>query len=117
MSYHVLHPLMQDIKLVRRGLLFAVSIMGASILVTYFLGFGIGFMVNVFLFMGVLLYVRRKESNQLDLANYRRENYSSNGSDAGLGTSLGYICLACGSNVREKTCSECGSNMKKAVFE
>jgi len=117
MSYHVLHPLMQDIKLVRRGLLFAVSIMGASILVTYFLGFGIGFMVNVFLFMGVILYVRRKESNQLDLANYRRENYSSNGNDAGLGTSLGYICLACGSNVREKTCSECGSNMKRAVFE
>jgi hypothetical protein len=117
MSYYVLYPLLQDNKLVQRGLLFAVAIVGASILVTYFLGFGIGFMVNVFLFMGVILYVRRKESNRLDLADYRRDNYSSNGSEAGLRTSLSYVCLACGSNVRVKTCSECGSNMKKAVFE
>jgi hypothetical protein len=109
---------MQEIKLVRRGLLFAVAIMGASIVVTYFLGFGVGFMVNVFLFTGVILYVRRKESNQFDPAEYRRDNYGSGkGSGAGSRTKLSYSCLVCGSNVREKTCNECGSNMKKAVFE
>lgn len=105
---------MQAIKLVRRGLLSAVDIIGASIVVTYFLGFGVGFMGNVFLFTGIILYVRRKESNQFDLADYRRDNY---GSDAGSRTKLSYSCLACGSNVREKTCNECGSNMKKAIFE
>ena len=114
MSYFVPYPLMQNIKLVRRGLLSAVAIMGASILVTYFLDFGVGFMVNVFLFTGVILYLRRKESNQFDLADYRRDNY---GSDARSSTKLSYSCLVCGSNVREKTCNECGSNMKKAVFE
>ena len=105
---------MQEIKLVRRGLLFAFAITGASIVVTYFLDFGVSFMVNVFLFIGVILYVLRKESNQFDLADYRRDNYGSNG---GSRTKLSYSCLACGSNVREKTCNKCGSNMKKAVFE
>ena len=104
---------MQNSKLVKRGLLFAFAIMGASMLATYFLGFVIGFMLNVFMFLGVILYIQRKGFNV-----ERRGYYGSSSSgSAGFNTKPIYICLACGSNVSERSCRKCGSHMKKVVFK
>jgi hypothetical protein len=104
---------MQNSKLVKRGLLFAFAIMGASMLATYFLGFVIGFMLNVFMFIGVILYIQRKRFN------VERGGYygSSSSGSAGFNTKPIYICLACGSNVSERSCRKCGSQMKKVVFK
>jgi hypothetical protein len=104
---------MQSSKLVKRGLLFAFAIMGASMLATYFLGFVIGFMLNVFMFIGVILYIQRKGFN------VERGGYygSSSSGGAGFNTKPIYICLACGSNVSERSCGKCGSHMKKVVFK
>ena len=104
---------MQNSKLVKRGLLFAFAIMVASMLATYFLGFVIGFMLNVFMFIGVILYIQRKGFN------VERGGYygSSSSGSAGFNTKPIYICLACGSNVSERSCRKCGSHLKKVVFK
>ncbi|MDP9287896.1 MAG: hypothetical protein M3P08_06815 [Thermoproteota archaeon] len=57
---------MQNSKLVERALLFAVAIMETSVLVTYFLRFGIGFMMSVFMFIGIILYIQSRESKESD---------------------------------------------------
>jgi hypothetical protein len=98
---------MQNSKLVKRGLLFAFAIMGASMLATYFLGFVIG------LFIGVILYIQRKGFNVERGGSYG----SSSSGSAGFNTKPIYICLACGSNVSERSCRKCGSHMKKVVFK
>jgi hypothetical protein len=104
---------MQNSQLVKRGLLFAFAIMGASMLATYFLGFVIGFMLNVFMFVGVILYIQRKGFN-LERGGYYG---SSSSGSADFNTKPIYVCLACGSNVSERTCHKCGSHMKKVVFK
>src|SRR5947209_12414223 len=109
---------MRNGKLVKRGLLFAFAIMGASMLATYFLGFVIGFMLNVFMVIGVVLYIQRKQSKEIGY-NAERVGYSGNSRStaAGFSTKPKYVCLACGSKVSGKTCSKCGSHMKKAEFK
>jgi len=52
-------------KLIQRGLMFAAAIMGASMLAMYFLGFVIGFMLNVFMVIGVVIYIQRKQSKEI----------------------------------------------------
>ncbi len=104
---------MQNSKLVKRGLLFAFAIMGASMLATYFLGFVIGFLLNVFMFIGVILYIQRKGFN-VERGGYYGSSSSGSG---GFNTKPIYICLACGSNVSERSCRKCGSQMKKVVFK
>jgi hypothetical protein len=104
-------------KLIQRGLLFAFAIMGASMLATYFLGFVIGFVLIVFMSIGVILYIQRKGSKELG-SNVERGGYhGGSSSSARLGTKLSYVCLACDSKVSERTCGKCGSHMKKAVFK
>ena len=100
-------------KLIQRGLLFAFAIMGASMLATYFLGFVIGFILIVFMFIGVILYIQRKGSN-VERGGYY-DSTSSGSTD--FNTKPIYVCLACGSNVSERTCRKCGSHMKKVVFK
>ena len=110
---------MRNSKLIQRVLLFAVAIMGASILATYFLGFVIGFMLNVFMFIGAMFYIQRKRSKEIGFNAERGGYYGSSSSvSSGFSTKpLNYVCLACGSKVSERTCRKCGSHMKKAVFE
>ena len=105
-------------KLIQRGLLFAVAIMGAGMLATNFLGFVIGCILIVFMFIGVILYIQRKGSKEPGF-NAERGGYygSSSSSSAGFSTKPSYVCLACDSKVSERTCGKCGSHMKKAVFK
>jgi hypothetical protein len=109
---------MRNGKLIQRGLLFAVVIMGASMLAMYFLGFVIGVMLNVFLFIGAMFYIQRKRSKEIEF-NADRGGYYGNSSSvsAGSSTKPSYVCLACGSKVSGRTCRNCGSQMKKAVFK
>ena len=47
-------------RLLQRWLLVVVPIMGASMLATYFFGFVIGFILNMFMFIVVILYIQKK---------------------------------------------------------
>jgi hypothetical protein len=104
-------------KLIQRGLLFAVAIMGAGMLATNFLGFVIGFILIVFMFIGVILYIQRKGSKELGFNAERGSYHGASSSSTGSSTKLSYVCLACDSKVSERTCGKCGSHMKKAVFK
>jgi cbb3-type cytochrome oxidase subunit 3 len=105
-------------KLIQRGLLFAVPIIVAGMLATIFLGFVIGFILVVFMFIGVILYIQRKASKERGFNAQRGGYYDGNSSSsAGFSTKPSYVCLACDSKVSERTCGKCGSHMKKAVFK
>jgi len=92
--------------------------MGASILATYFLGFVIGLMFNVFMVIAVVLYIQRKQSKEIGYNAERGGYYGSSSSvSSGFSTKPSYVCLACDSKVSERTCGKCGSHMKKAVFK
>jgi len=82
-------------------------------LVGYFFGFVIGFTANVLMFIGVVLYIQRKESKELGLNEERGGGYYGDTSSS----SPSYACLVCGNNVNETSCSKCGSRAKKAVFK
>jgi hypothetical protein len=108
---------MRNGKLIQRGLLFAVAIMGAGMLATNFIGFVIGCILLVFMFIGVILYIQRKGSKEPGF-NAERGGYNdSSSSSAGFSTKPSYVCLACDSKVSARTCGKCGSHMKKAVFK
>jgi hypothetical protein len=86
-------------------------------LATYFLGFVIGFMLNVFMFIGAMFYIQRKRSKEIGFNAERGGYYGSSSGSAGFSTKPSYVCLACGSKVSGRTCGKCGSQMKKAVFK
>src|SRR5215467_2244980 len=106
-------------KFFRRRLLFAGVVMGGTMLVAFFFGFVIGFIANVFMFIGVILYIQRKESKELGFNEERREDYfdDTSRSSPGFGIKPSYTCLVCGNNVNETICRKCGSRTKKAVFK
>jgi len=109
---------MRNNKLVRR-LLFAGIVIGGTMLVGYFFGFVIGFTANVLMFIGVVLYIQRKESKELGLNEERGGGYygDTSSSSPRFGIKPSYACLVCGNIVNETSCSKCGSHAKKAVFK
>ena len=52
---------MFNVRLLQRWLLVFVPLMGASMLMTYFLGIVIGFILTMFMFIVVILYIQRKK--------------------------------------------------------
>jgi len=88
-------------------------------LVGYFFGFVIGFTANVLMFIGVVLYIQRKESKELGLNEERGGGYYGDTSNSSprFGIKPSYACLVCGNIVNETSCSKCGSHAKKAVFK
>lgn len=90
--------------------MFVVALMGSSVLVTYFFGFIIGFMTNVFMFVGVIIYIQRRESKEIGLDEKRQGAYYAV-------TKPSFVCLTCGGDFDGTTCRRCGSHMKKAVFK
>lgn len=104
---------MFNVRLLQRWLLVVVPIIGASMLATYFLGFVLGFISNMFIFIVVILYIQRKKCKEFGF-NDKQEGYYDGRSDD---TKLSYLCLICGSEVNGRTCIKCGSHMKKGVFK
>jgi hypothetical protein len=113
-SIIAMYIVMFNVRLLQRWLLVVVPIIGASILATYFLGFVIGFITNMFMFILVILYFQRKKWMEFGF-NDNQEGYY--GSHISKDTKLSYQCLSCGSKVNGKTCIKCGSHMKKGVFK
>ena len=64
---------MFNVRLLQRWLLVFVPLMGASMLTTYFLGFVIGFILTMFMFIVVILYIQRKNGRNLGLMKKKEE--------------------------------------------
>ena len=96
-----------NIRAIQYRLLFITSFIGATMVATYFFGFIIGLLVNLFIFMLAVLYIRRILFSG---------NTDNRRSDAGFNPKVNYVCLSCGSNSTGIKCPKCGSKLKKAVF-
>ncbi len=106
---------MFNLKLLQRWLLVFGPILGASTLATYFLGFIIGFILTMFMFIVVILYIQRKKWKEFGINDDKGGYYD--GDSSSNGTKPSYVCLACGSKINGGICDKCGSHMKKGVFK
>ena len=104
---------MFNVGLLQRWLMAFVPIMGASILLTYYLGFAIRFILTMFMFIVVILYIQRKKWKEF---GFNDEKGDYRGTRISNGTKPSYVCLACGSKINGSTCDKCGSHMKKGEF-
>jgi hypothetical protein len=109
-----IYIVMFNVRLLQRWLLVVVPIIGASMLATYFLGFVIGFISNMFMFIVVILYIQRKKWKEFGFNDEQEGYYGGRSSNE---TKPSYLCLSCGSKVNGRTCDKCGSHMKKGVFK
>ena len=100
----------------KRQILFIGTSLGAGLIFTYFFGFFAGLAANIAVLVGMIFYIRRKQSDALRSLGFSNETvgrgYMSNGNRA----KLKYICLSCGEEVKGAKCGKCGSNMKKPLF-
>jgi hypothetical protein len=99
---------------VKRQLLFIGASLGISLVLTYFFGFLIGFALNIAIFVGLIFYIRKKQTKGLRSFGFSDER--AGGGYANSGTGLKYVCLSCDAKVSGSKCSRCGSKMKKPVF-
>ena len=106
---------MFNVRLLQRWLLVFVPIMGLSMLTTYFLGFVLGFILTMFMFIVVILYIQRKKWKEFGFSDEKQGYYG--GASSSDGTKPSYVCLACGSKINGSTCDKCGSHMKKGEFK
>ena len=84
---------MFNVRLLQRWLLVVVPIMGASMLATYFLGFVIGFILNMFMFIVVILYIQRKKWKEFGFNDEKEGYYGGGTSSNGTKPSLSLFSL------------------------
>jgi hypothetical protein len=97
----------------KRPLLLIGAGLGIYLVVSYFFGVLVGFIVNTALFIGIIFYIRKKQTAGLRSFGFDNNNYNSNsnnGYDIDTNTKLKYGCISCGAEVK------CGSKMKKPIF-
>jgi hypothetical protein len=99
---------------VKRQLLFIGASLGISLVLTYFFGFLVGFALNIAIFLGIIFYIRKKQTQGLRSLGFSDERIG--GGYTNSGTGLRYICLSCDAEVSGPRCRRCGSKMKKPVF-
>ena len=83
-------------------------------ILTYFFGFLIGIAINIAIFLGLIFYIRKKQTKGLRSFGFSDER--AGGGYTNSGTGLKYVCLSCDAKVSGSRCSRCGSKMKKPVF-
>jgi hypothetical protein len=106
----------------KRQLLFIGASLGIYLVVSYFFGFFVAFIVNTALFIGIILYIRKRQNDALrsfgfgDTSSNTNTSSSSRRYPTESSTKLKYSCLSCGAEVKGSKCKKCGSKMKKPVF-
>jgi hypothetical protein len=105
-------------QLQKMQLLFVSCSVGLSMLATYLLGFLLGLILMVALFVGINLYIRKRQAKALEFFGVREADIENGRvyGNVSSSTKLRYVCLSCGAKVTTRTCRKCGSHMKKVVF-
>lgn len=94
----------------KRQILLIGASLGAGLIVSYFFGFMAGLAANIAVLVGIMFFMRRRQLQAMRAFGFSDET-------AGRGrTSLKYICLSCGAEVKGSSCPSCGSKMKKPLF-
>lgn len=101
----------------KRPLLLIGAGIGIYLVVSYFFGVLIGFIINTALFIGIMFYIRKKQTAGLRSFGFENNNSNSNnGYDIETNAKLKYGCISCGAEVKGSKCKKCGSKMKKPIF-
>jgi hypothetical protein len=101
----------------KRPLLLIGAGIGIYLVVSYFFGVLVGFIVNTALFIGIIFYIRKKQTAGLRSFGFENNNSNSNnGYHIDTNTKLKYGCISCGAEVKGSKCKKCGSKMKKPIF-
>jgi hypothetical protein len=115
-KYNMNNPLIPLLK--RLLLLIGVGI-GIYLVLSYFFGLLVSFIVNTALFIGIIFYIRKKQTAGLRLFGFDDNNNNSNSNDRydiDTNTKLKYICISCRAEVKGSECKKCGSKIKKPIF-
>ena len=107
------------IPILKRPLLLIGVGIGTYLVVNYFFGLLVGFIINTALFIGIIFYVRKRQNAGSRLFGFDDNNKNSNSNDRydiDTNTKLKYICISCGAEVKGSKCKKCGSKMKKPIF-
>lgn len=105
--------------MLKRQLLFVISSIGISFVITFLFGLIIGLTLNILLLVTSAFYIRTKQKKTLRKFGFDDQRLFGHKPEFSGGKSnikMNYICLICGSKVTERTCKKCGSNMKKPTF-
>src|SRR3954451_15750858 len=102
----------------KRPLILIGAGIGIYLVVSYFLGALIGFIVNTALFIGIIFYIRKKQTAGLRLFGFNDNNNSNNNDQYGIdkNAKLKFSCISCDAEVKGAKCKKCGSKMKKPIF-
>jgi hypothetical protein len=107
-------------SLSKRPLILIGAGIGIYLVVSYFFGVLVGFIVNTALFIGIIFYIRKKQTAGLRLFGFDDNNNNSSDSNDQYGldknTKLKFICISCDAEVKGSKCKKCGSKMKKPKF-
>jgi hypothetical protein len=88
---------------------------GVYLIVNYFFGFLISFIVNTAIFLAIILYIRRRrrQLNALRSFEFSNKTIAADSEYSKQEMKLRYGCIFCGSEVKGSECANCGSKMKK----
>lgn len=98
----------------KRQILLIGASLGTGLIVSYFFGFFVGLAANIAVLVGIMFFVRRRQLRAMRAFGFSDE--TAGRGYAGGRTSLKYICLSCGAEVKGSSCPSCGSKMKKPLF-
>jgi hypothetical protein len=102
----------------KRPLLFIGAGIWIYLVVSYFLGVLVGFIVNTAIFIGIIFYIRKKQTAGLRLFGFDDNNNNNSNDQYGIDkkAKLKFSCISCDAEVKGSKCKKCGSKMKKPNF-
>lgn len=88
---------------------------GIYLVVSYILGVLVGFIVNTALFIGIIFYIRKKQTAGSRLFGFDDNNNNHSNDQYGIDkkSKLKFSCISCNAEVKGSECKKCGSKMKK----
>ena len=105
--------------ILKRQLLFIGGSLAACFVIGYVFGYFIGIILNMAIFVGILFYIRKKQTGALKSLGFSDEKAGGEGFSwfGNESVKVRYICLGCGAEIDGiNSCSKCGSRMKKPIF-
>jgi hypothetical protein len=81
----------------------------------YMLGFIVGLVLMVAVFIAVILYINKRQTKVTSLGFRHSDSNNERSYPNYSGSDLTYVCLSCGTKVSDR-CRRCRPHMKKVVF-
>jgi hypothetical protein len=97
-----------------RQLILVVSSLGISILLMFYFGFFVGFILSIIIFFAMIFYIRSNEIKALKFFGFSNEKMQGIAKEKG--PFLRYVCISCGTEFTGVRCKECGSRIKRPLF-